>query len=70
MTIQTSEIATQVAPTDTSGPELDSAPERGKVSLVPQRVSPLSASPCRVSLGTMAAALAALSMAVLGHFFI
>jgi hypothetical protein len=55
---------------DPPGRELDSGRERGKVSLVPQRFSPLSAAPCRVSLGTMAAALAALSMAVLGHFFI
>ncbi len=67
---QPAEIVKQVTVPDRSGRELDSAPERGKVSLVPQRVSPLSASPCRVSLGTMAAALAALSMAVLGHFFI
>jgi hypothetical protein len=29
----------------------------------------LSTAPCRVSLGTIAAALAALSIAVLGHIF-
>jgi hypothetical protein len=36
---------------------------------VTQRLS-LTAPACRVSPGTIAAALAALSMAVLGHFFI
>lgn len=53
----------------TAGPELDSARQRGKVQSVPQQVS-LPNQGCKVGLGTIAAALAALSMAVLGHFFI
>lgn len=49
--------------------ELDYARQRGKVTFVPQHVS-LPNQGCKVGLGTIAAALAALSMAVLGHFFI
>ena len=51
------------------GPELDYARQRGKVTSVPQHVS-LPNQGCKVGFGTIAAALAALSMAVLGHFFI
>jgi hypothetical protein len=39
------------------------------VQFVPQQIS-LPNQGCKVGLGTIAAALAALSMAVLGHFFI
>lgn len=53
----------------TADPELDSACQRGKVHLVPQPMS-MPNQGCKVGLGTIAAALAALSMAVLGHFFI
>jgi hypothetical protein len=50
-------------------PELDYAPQREKVTFVPQHMS-LPNQGCKVGFGTIAAALAALSMAVLGHFFI
>jgi hypothetical protein len=53
----------------TVDPELDSACQREKVTPVPQPMS-LPNQGCKVGLGTIAAALAALSMAVLGHFFI
>jgi hypothetical protein len=51
------------------GPELDYAGQRGKVTSVPQQVS-LPNQGYKVGFGTIAAALAALSLAVLGHFFI
>jgi hypothetical protein len=47
--------------------ELAFASQREKVQLVNHR---LSAPECKVGPGTIAAALAALSMAVLAHFFI
>lgn len=47
--------------------ELDFGPKTAKFGFVPQRMS-LSSPNCRVGLGTIAAALAAFSMAVLGHF--
>jgi hypothetical protein len=50
-------------------PELDYAPQREKVTSVPPHMS-LPNQGCKVGFGTIAAALAALSMAVLGHFFI
>jgi hypothetical protein len=59
----------KVPGTRTKSPELDYARQRGKVTSVPQHVS-LSNQGCKVGFGTIAAALAALSMAVLGHFFI
>jgi hypothetical protein len=54
---------------ESAGPELDYARQREKVTPVPQQLS-LSNQGCKVGFGTIAAALAALSMAVLGHFFI
>ena len=51
------------------GPELDYVCQKGKVTFVPQHVS-LPNPGYKVGFGTIAAALAALSMAVLGHFFI
>jgi hypothetical protein len=51
------------------GAELDYARQRGKVTAVPHPVS-LPNQSYKVGFGTIAAALAALSMAVLGHFFI
>jgi hypothetical protein len=51
------------------GGELDYGRQKEKVTLVPQQVS-LPNQDCKVSFGTIAAALAALSMAVLSHFFI
>jgi hypothetical protein len=51
------------------GRELDYGRQRGKVTFVPQHRS-LPNQGCKVGFGMIAAALAALSMAVLGHFFI
>jgi hypothetical protein len=59
----------QLAELRVEGPELDYVCQRGKVTSVPQRVS-LPNQGCKVGFGTIAAALAALSMAVIGHFFI
>jgi hypothetical protein len=59
----------QVAGIRVRGPELDYVGQRGKVTLVPQQVS-LPNQGCKVGFGTIAAALAALSLAVIGHFFI
>ncbi len=53
----------------TADRELDSSRQRGKVQPVPQPMS-MPNQGCKVGIGTIAAALAALSMAVLGHFFI
>lgn len=50
--------------------QLDSGAQRGKVGSVPQQVTVPNQQTCKVSFGTVVAALAALSMAVLGHFFI
>jgi len=56
-----------ISASQSTGQELDWRAERAKVHLVSQRLS----LPCpKVGFGTFAAALAALSMAVLGHFFI
>ena len=59
----------QIAEIRVLGPELDYVGQRGKVTLVPQQVS-LPNQGCKVGFGTIAAALAALSLAVIGHFFI
>jgi hypothetical protein len=61
------EISSKVTLCQTRAQELAFAPKKRKLALVTQR---LLAPTCKVGPGTIAAALAALSMAVLGHFFI
>jgi hypothetical protein len=66
--IEAIEIAMEVTPHRCSCPLLDSVRQKGNLRFVPQRLS-LSNPNCRVGFGTMLAALTALSLAVLGHFF-
>jgi hypothetical protein len=61
------EIAPKLTLCQTRAQELAFARKKRKLALVTQR---LLAPTCKVGPGTIAAALAALSMAVLGHFFI
>jgi len=59
----------EVSPGQTRERELDLSWQTGKVGPVSTRLT--FANPtCKVGFGTIAAALAALSLAVLGHFFI
>lgn len=67
--IQHNEIAMEVTKSRSASGELDLCCEKEKFSLVQHRMT-LTSPACKVGLGTIAAALAALSMAVLGHFVI
>jgi hypothetical protein len=62
-----SEIVHEVKPARSATQELAFPPRKRNLCLVQQRLSLTSN---KIGPGTIAAALAALSMAVLGHFFI
>jgi hypothetical protein len=61
------EIVAEVKPARSTTQELAFPPRKRNLCLVQQRLSLASN---RIGPGTIAAALAALSMAVIGHFFI